>query len=77
VGYLTLPNSLRGKDMSKIKNWIMEMEELIYDAIENGAGSVEEVSEYVESKMEVVDKNYVSKVYKELAEFGSYPRLDL
>ena len=63
--------------MSKIKNWIMEMEELIYDAIENGAGSVEEVSEYVESKMEVVDKNYVSKVYKELAEFGSYPRLDL
>ena len=63
--------------MSKIKNWIMEMEELIYDAIENGAGSVEEVSEYVESKMEVVDKNYVSKVYKELAEFGSYPRLEL
>jgi predicted transcriptional regulator len=63
--------------MSKIKNWIMEMEELIYDAIENGAGSVEEVSEYVESKMDVVDKNYVSKVYKELAEFGSYPRLDL
>ena len=53
------------------------MEELIYDAIENGAGSVEEVSEYVESKMDVVDKNYVSKVYKELAEFGSYPRLDL
>ena len=63
--------------MSKIKNWIMEMEELIYDAIENGAGSVEEVSEYVESKMDVVDKNYVSKVYKELTEFGSYPRLDL
>jgi predicted transcriptional regulator len=63
--------------MSKIKNWIMEMEELIYDAIENGAGSVEEVSEYVESKMDVVDKNYVSKVYKELAEFGSYPRLEL
>jgi hypothetical protein len=25
----------------------------------------------------VVDKNYVSKVYKELAEFGSYPRLEL
>ena len=63
--------------MSKIKNWIMEMEELIYDAIENGAGSIEEVSEYVESKMDVVDKNYVSKVYKELTEFGSYPRLDL
>ena len=63
--------------MSKIKNWIMEMEELIYDAIENGAGSVEEVSIYVESKMDVVDKNYISKVYKELAEFGSYPRLDL
>lgn len=63
--------------MSKIKNWIMEMEELIYDAIENGAGSVEEVSEYVESKMDVVDKNYVSKVYKELTEFGSYPRLEL
>ena len=53
------------------------MEELIYDAIENGAGSIEEVSEYVESKMDVVDKNYVSKVYKELTEFGSYPRLDL
>ena len=57
--------------MSKIKNWIMEMEELIYDAIENGASSVEEVSKYVESKMDVVDKNYISKVYKELAEFGS------
>ena len=63
--------------MSKIKNWIMEMEELIYDAIENGASSVEEVSKYVESKMDVVDKNYISKVYKELAEFGSYPRLNL
>ena len=55
----------------------MEMEELIYDAIENGASSVEEVSKYVESKMDVVDKNYISKVYKELAEFGSYPRLNL
>lgn len=63
--------------MSKIKNWIMEMEELIYDAIENGASSVEEVSIYVESKMDVVDKHYVSKVYKELTEFGDYPRLDL
>ena len=63
--------------MSKIKNWIMEMEELIYDAIDNGASSVEEVSKYVESKMDVVDKHYVSKVYKELVEFGDYPRLDL
>ena len=53
------------------------MEELIYDAIDNGASSVEEVSEYVESKMDVVDKHYVSRVYKELAEFGDYPRLDL
>ena len=63
--------------MIKIKTWIMEMEEHIYDAIENGASNVEEVSIYVESKMNAVDKHYVSKVYKELAEFGSYPRLDL
>jgi len=52
--------------MSKIKNWIMEMEELIYDAIENGASNVEEVTSHVESNMDVVDKHYVSKVYKEL-----------
>ena len=32
---------------------------------------------YMLSKMNEVDKHYVSKVYKELAEFGSYPRLDL
>jgi|TARA_R110000787_G_scaffold285470_3_gene401337 hypothetical protein len=63
--------------MSKIKNWIMEMEEHIYDAIENGASNTSEVLTYVESKMNTVDKNYVSKVYQELDKFGSYPRLTL
>jgi len=52
--------------MSKIKNWIMEMEELIYDAIENGANNIEEVTSHVESNMDVVDKHYVSKIYKDL-----------
>ena len=54
--------------MSKIKNWIME---------ENGASNTSEVLTYVESKMNTVDKNYVSKVYQELDKFGSYPRLTL
>ena len=61
-----LHNNSKRKDMSKIKNWIMEMEELIYDAIENGANNIEEVTSHVESNMDVVDKHYVSKVYKEL-----------
>jgi len=61
--------------MSKIKNWIMEMEELIYDAIENGASNVEEVTLHVESNMDVVDKHYVNKVYEELKKEELHPRI--
>jgi RNA 3'-terminal phosphate cyclase len=61
--------------MSKIKNWIMEMEELIYDAIENGASNIEEVTSHVENNMEVVDKHYVTKVYEELKKEELHPRI--
>ena len=61
--------------MSKIKNWIMEMEEHIYDAIENGASNISEVTLHVESNMDVVDKHYVNKVYEELKKEWPYPRI--
>jgi RNA 3'-terminal phosphate cyclase len=55
----------------------MEMEELIYDAIENGANNIEEVTLHVESNMDVVDKHYVNKVYEELKKEWPYPRIVL
>jgi hypothetical protein len=75
VGYLTLPNSLKDKDMSKTKSWIMNMEEHVWDAIEEGWSSLEDVQSYVADHMSPVDKDYVKSVYNELIESEHSPRL--
>ena len=52
--------------MSKMKNWMMDMEEYTVSAIECGATSTSEVVAFVNTKMSVVDEKFVVKKTKEL-----------
>ena len=52
--------------MSKMKNWMMDMEEYTVSAIECGATSTSEIVAFVNTKMSVVDEKFVVKKTKEL-----------
>jgi hypothetical protein len=52
--------------MSKMKNWMMDMEEYTVSAIECGATYTSEVVAFVNTKMSVVDEKFVVKKTKEL-----------
>ena len=52
--------------MSKMKNWMMDMEEYTVSAIECGAKSTSDVVAFVNTKMSVVDEKFVVKKIKEL-----------
>ena len=52
--------------MSKMNNWMMDMEENVVSAIECGAKSTSEVVAFVNTKMSVVDEKFVVKTIKEL-----------
>tara|TARA_Y100001963_G_C6420187_1_gene282352 strand:+ start:142 stop:354 length:213 start_codon:yes stop_codon:yes gene_type:complete len=56
--------------MGKMKNWMMDMEDCVVDAIEAGATSENGVIAYVNTHMSnnglICSDEYVSKVYGEL-----------
>ena len=51
--------------MSKMKNWMMEMHESTSDALNEGIGNVDEVIAYVRYNIDVVDEDYIKKLYVE------------
>ena len=52
--------------MSKIKNWMMDIEEQVVSAIEMGAENESDVLAYVKTNMFYVDDSYVSKLTTEI-----------
>lgn len=52
--------------MSKIKNWMMDMEEHVVSAIEMGADNDSDVLAYVKTNMFPVDETYVAKITNEI-----------
>jgi hypothetical protein len=52
--------------MSKIKNWMMDIEEQVVSAIEMGAENESDVLAYVKTNMFYVDNSYVSKLTTEI-----------
>lgn len=61
--------------MSRTKDWMMEMEEHVYDAIGEGWSSLEDVQSYVDDHMSLVDKDYVKNIYNELIDSEHSPKL--
>tara|TARA_R100001377_G_scaffold30736_1_gene16771 strand:+ start:392 stop:562 length:171 start_codon:yes stop_codon:yes gene_type:complete len=52
--------------MSKMKNWMMDIEEQVVSAIEMGAKNESDVLTYVKTNMSLVDDTYVSKLTTEI-----------
>ena len=61
--------------MSRIKDWMMEMEEHVYDASGEGWSSLEDVQSYVDDHMTPVDKDYVKNIYNDLIDSEHSPKL--
>jgi hypothetical protein len=59
---------MRNKEvvMSKIKNYMMDIEEQVVSAIEMGAKNESDVLAYVKTNMSLVDDVYVSKLTTEI-----------
>ncbi len=52
--------------MSKMKNWMMDMHELTSEYFQNGGiEDVNEVIAYVRFNLDVVDEDYIKKLYVE------------
>ena len=54
--------------MSKMTNWMIDMEDAVIDAIENGAKTEEAVLAGVKTAIPVVDENFVRETYREFSE---------
>jgi hypothetical protein len=52
--------------MGKVKAWMMDMDDMVVDAIESGASNVEEVISYVKSELIFCDKSYIKSIYTEI-----------
>jgi hypothetical protein len=52
--------------MSKMNNWMMDIEEQVVSAIEMGAENESDVLAYVKTNMFYVDDSYVSKLTTEI-----------
>ena len=52
--------------MSKMNNWMMDIEEQVVSAIEMGAKNESDVLTYVKTNMFYVDNSYVSKLTTEI-----------
>jgi|TARA_R110000823_G_scaffold146218_1_gene276451 hypothetical protein len=52
--------------MSKMNNWMMDIEEQVVSAIEMGAENESDVLAYVKTNMFYVDNSYVSKLTTEI-----------
>ena len=50
--------------MSKIKSWLMDMDEHIYDAFNKGAVTEKEVIQYCKTHMELpIDEKYITDTF--------------
>ena len=58
--------------MSEIKNWVMDMEESVHNAIDSNCKNVEQVIAYVKDRMEFVDENYIREYLEENINQVSY-----
>lgn len=47
--------------MAAVKDWLITMEELTYEAIENGFTSLDDVEAYVNTYT-IADRNYIEQV---------------
>jgi hypothetical protein len=52
--------------MGKMKNWMMDMEESVIDAVNLGCKSQNDVVSYVKTNMQLVDETFVRKFTQEL-----------
>ena len=52
--------------MSKTKDWMMTMDDLISDAFDKGATDANDVIAYLSTNLPVVDENYVRKSVDEI-----------
>jgi len=52
--------------MSQTKNWMMDMEEHVWDALKGGWTSLKDVKSYVKERMDTVDESYVEQIFHEL-----------
>ena len=52
--------------MSKMKNWMMDQDEMIWEAVERGANTQKAVLAYGHTNMSPVDDNYVIRTLLEL-----------
>ncbi len=51
--------------MGYMKNWLMEHDEAIGDAIKNGATSVQDVIAYCKTNMQMIDPKYIVEQWNE------------
>ncbi len=57
--------------MGAVKNWMMEMEETVNDAVVSDCHCIEDVITYCNENLSYVDENYVREYYdRECLEFG-------
>ena len=54
-----------GLDMGAMKSWLMEHDECIGDAIENGAINLEQIVAYCKTNMVMVDESYIREQWDE------------
>lgn len=50
--------------MARVKDWLMEMEELTWNAIERGMSLSETIS-YVRKHLRVIDESYIRRIYSD------------
>jgi len=52
--------------MSRMGDWMIDMEEHIEEALQSGAKNEQEVLEYVQGTMQFVDSNFIKEKYREI-----------
>jgi len=52
--------------MSRMGDWMIDMEEHIEEALQSGAKNEQEVFEYVQGTMQFVDSNFIKEKYREI-----------
>ena len=50
--------------MSKVKNWMMDMEETVDDAVAFGCYNIEDVITYCNENLTYVDEDYVKEYFE-------------
>mgnify|MGYP000079472846 FL=1 len=58
-------NKVKEENMSALKNWLIEHDEAIGDAIERGASSVQDVISYCAANMQMIDPKYITEQWNE------------